>query len=126
MATIAALLACLMLAVLSLFQLSLVLGAPLGRFAWGGQHRTLPLSLRIGSAVSILIYALIAAVVLGRADLVSVGASDGLLRAAAWVVVAYLVLGVGLNAASRSRGERMVMTPTAAVLCALCAAVASS
>ena len=115
-----------MLAVLSIFQLALALGAPLGRFAWGGQHRTLPLALRVGSAVSILIYTLIALVVLARADLVSAGVSDGVLRTATWVVVAYLFVGIGLNAASRSKGERAVMTPAAAALCILCAVVASS
>ena len=43
------------LALLAVFQLALVLGAPLGRFAWGGTHRVLPARLRIGSAVSIVI-----------------------------------------------------------------------
>jgi hypothetical protein len=37
----------------------------------GGQHRELPLSLRIGSLVSIAIYAVIATVVLTRGDVVS-------------------------------------------------------
>ncbi|PVG84515.1 hypothetical protein DDE18_02615 [Nocardioides gansuensis] len=126
MAPTAALLACLILAVLSVFQLSLALGAPLGRFAWGGQHRTLPLALRVGSGVSILVYALIAVVVLARADLVWARAPDGVLRTASWVVAAYFFIGIALNAASRSKGERAVMTPAAAALCILCVAVASS
>ena len=45
---------------LAIFQLALALGAPLGRFAWGGQHRVLPVRLRIGSAIAIVIYAVIA------------------------------------------------------------------
>jgi hypothetical protein len=91
-APIAAVLAVLMLAVLAVFQLSLALGAPLGRFAWGGQHRTLPLALRVGSGVSSLFYALIAAVIVARAGVVSLGVSDGALRIAAWVIVAYLFI----------------------------------
>lgn len=47
------------LALLALFQIALALGAPLGRFAWGGQHRVLPPRLRVGSAVSVLVYVLI-------------------------------------------------------------------
>ncbi len=75
--------------------------------------------------MAILIYALIAAVVLARADVVSLGAvPDGIVRAATWVVVAYLFLSIGLNLASRSKPERSVMSPVSAVLCVLCAVVA--
>ena len=71
MITSAAVLIWIVLGALALFQGLLVLGAPLGRFAWGGQHRVLPVSLRISSLVSILIYALISAVVLARVGAVS-------------------------------------------------------
>jgi hypothetical protein len=127
MTTPAAILTCLVLGALTIFQGLLALGAPLGRFAWGGQHRVLPLSLRVGSLVSIVIYALIAAVVLTRADVVSPShISEGVVRLATWVVVAYFFLGIGMNLASRSRPERVLMSPIAALLCALCAVVAVS
>jgi hypothetical protein len=126
MTTLAAVLACLVFAGLAVFQGLLVFGAPLGRFAWGGQHEVLPTRLRTGSAVSILIYALIATVVLTRADLLSPGIPDGVARTAIWVVVGYFFLGIGLNLASRSKPERSVMSPLSAVLCALCAVVALS
>ena len=98
----------------------------MGRFAWGGQHRVLPTSLRAGSIVSIVIYALLATVVLARADLVSLAVPAGVVRTATWVVVAYLLLGAALNLASRSKPERAVMSPVTAVLCALYAVVALS
>jgi hypothetical protein len=44
--------------------------------------------------------------------------------AAAWVLAGYFLLGVAMNAASRSREERRTMTPVALVLCLLCVAVA--
>jgi hypothetical protein len=53
---IASVIALTLLALLSLFQMALVFGAPLGHFAWGGQHRVLPKNLRIGSIVSMLLY----------------------------------------------------------------------
>lgn len=115
-----------MLAALTVFQLLLALGAPLGRFAWGGQHGVLPLSLRAGSLVSVVIYVLIAGILLARVDLVSPSVSEGVIRAATWMVVAYFFLGIGLNLASRSKPERAVMTPVVAVLCALSAVVALS
>lgn len=122
----AAVLVCLVLGALAVFQGLLVIGAPLGRFAWGGQHRVLPVSLRAGSLVAIVIYTLVATVVLARADLVSPGIPEGVVRTAIWVAVAYFFLGIGLNLASRSKPERSVMSPVSAVLCALCAVVALS
>ena len=126
MVTVAAVLACLVLGALAVFQVSLVLGAPLGRFAWGGQHRVLPTPLRAGSVVSIVIYGVLATVVLARADLVPLAVPAGVVRTATWVIVVYLLLGAGLNLASRSKPERALMSPVTAVLCALYAVVALS
>lgn len=113
-----------LLAALAVFQVALACGAPLGRFAWGGQHRVLPTRLRLGSLSSVLIYALIAAIVTARAGLVDVDVSDRVVQVAAWGVAAYLLLGVGVDAASRSKPERTVMTPLCAVLGVLSVGVA--
>lgn len=123
MTTLAAAAVCLLMAALAVFQVALALGAPIGRFAWGGQHDVLPTGLRIGSAVSVVVYALIAAVVATRAGLLP-GESGSVVRTATWVVAAYFLLGIAVNLASRSRPERLVMSPLCAVLCALCAVVA--
>ncbi len=53
---------CLLLAALAGFQAALLAGAPLGEYAWGGQHRVLPRRLRIGSAVAIVLYLLFAVI----------------------------------------------------------------
>lgn len=111
------------LAVLAVFQLALALGAPLGRFAWGGQHRVLPAKLRIGSAVSIVIYAIIATLALDRAGIVDV-VPDPVSTVGMWVVFGYFVLGIPLNAISRSKPERYTMTPVVTVLALLSLVVA--
>ena len=122
----AAVVACVLLTALGVFQLALVLGAPWGRFAWGGQHeRVLPAGLRVGSAVSILLYVLFALVLLDRGGLVDV-VPDAVSRVAAWVLLAYFLLGVVMNSISRSRDERLAMTPTALALAICTALVASS
>jgi hypothetical protein len=113
------------LAVLAVFQLALALGAPIGRFAWGGQHRVLPAKLRIGSLVSILIYAVIALLALDRVDLIDV-VPDPVSTVGMWIVFAYFVLGIPLNAVSRSKAERYTMTPVVAVLAVLSLLVALS
>lgn len=101
---------------LAVFQAALAAGAPMGRFAWGGQQNRLPTPLRIGSAVSILIYAGFAAILLQRAGLVALLPPGAWLSTASWVIVGYTALGVPLNAISRSRPEQIVMTPVVALL----------
>jgi hypothetical protein len=124
MITFAAVLIWIVLGTLAFFQGLLVLGAPLGRFAWGGQHRVLPVSLRISSLVSIVVYALIASVVLARVESAFLGLPASIIGIAIWVVAAYFFIAVGLNLASKSKSERSVMPAVSAVLCVLCTVVA--
>ena len=116
--TVAAVVASVLLAGLAVFQVLLVAGRPLGRLAWGGQHEVLPPSLRIESAVSVVSYAVIAWVVWRAAT----EPEDD--RPWMWVLTAFFGLGVAMNAASRSRPERLLMTPIALVLAACSALVA--
>ncbi len=113
------------LAALAVFQLALALGAPIGHFAWGGAHRVLPTRLRIGSLVSILIYALIVVLALDRAGALEV-VPDPVSTVGMWVVFGYFVLGIPLNAISRSRPERFTMTPIVIALAVLSLFVALS
>ena len=114
-----ALLACAVLAGLAVFQGALIAGAPLGRLAWGGQHRVLPARLRIGSAVSIAVYAVFAYAALAKGGLVPPLVSETFTSISVWVLTAYFALGVVMNGISRSKPERLIMTPTALVLAAL-------
>ena len=113
-----AIFACALLAGLTIFQAALIGGAPLGRMAWGGQHRVLPAKLRIGSALSIAVYALFAYAALAKAGLVLPLVSEAFTSITVWVMTAYFALGVVMNGISRSKPERLVMTPTALALAA--------
>ena len=124
MITFAAVLIWIILGALALFQGLLVVGAPLGRFAWGGQHRVLPVSLRISSLVSIVIYALISMFVLARVGVVRLGVLSGIVGIAIWVVATYFFIAIGLNLGSKSKSERSVMPAVSAVLGVLCIVVA--
>ena len=122
---IAAIAASVILAGVGVFQALLAAGAPLGRFAWGGRHRVLPIGFRIASAVAIPLYATMIVVMLDRAGITSVLPGENTARIGAWLLVLYFALGVLMNLASRSRPERTVMTPivlTLAVLAAILAA----
>ncbi|MGY1751425.1 hypothetical protein [Modestobacter sp. SYSU DS0511] len=120
---VAAVVGVLLLAALAVFQVALVAGAPLGRFAWGGQHVVLPTGLRIGSAVSIVLYGVIALVLLQAAGALEV-VPRSLADVGIWVLTGYFTLGVLMNAASRSRPERLVMTPVALALAVVCLVLA--
>ncbi len=113
------------LAILTVFQIALAAGAPWGHLAWGGQNRVLPRRLRIGSVASVAIYALIALITLDRAGQIDVF-PDLIARIAMWVVFAYFVIGIVLNALSRSRLERSVMVPVTILLAAASLVVALS
>ena len=73
---------------LTLFQVMLAAGLPLGRLAWGGTQRVLPIGLRIASLMS--------AVVSGAAVLVVAQAAGfgPVLLPEAWVAPALLALAV--------------------------------
>lgn len=106
------------LVALAAFQLALALGAPWGHFAWGGHNRVLPAGLRTGSVVSILIYALIAVIAWDRVGAIDVF-PDLFSDIAMWVIFGYFVLGIGMNAISRSKPERYTMVPVVIVLAVL-------
>lgn len=118
-----AVLGCVILGALAIFQALLVAGQPLGRFAWGGQHTVLPAGLRVGSAVSIALYAGFAVLILSAADVLTV-LPAGFVGVAIWVLTGYFALGIVLNAISRSRPERLVMTPVVLVLATVCLVLA--
>jgi hypothetical protein len=119
-----ALVACVLLAGLAVLQAALVAGLPLGRFAWGGRHEILPANLRIGSVVSIALYVLFALIVLQAAAVASLLPGQGWVTIAVRVLAGYFVLGTVMNAASRSRPERIVMAPVALALAGCCLIVA--
>ena len=122
MAAASALVATAILLALAGFQAQLARGRPLGRLAWGGAHEVLPPGLRTASAISIAVYLAVALVLLDAAGVIdALGRWTG---TAAWALAGYFLLGVLMNAVSRSRDERRVMTPVALALFLLSLAVA--
>ncbi len=100
------------------------MGAPLGRFTWGGQHPgSLPPRMRYAAASSVLVYAAMAVVALDRSGIAEL-VPDTVSTVGIWIVFAFCVLGAVPNAISRSRGERYVMTPTSVALAVLALLVA--
>ena len=120
---LAASIVCTVLLGLGVFQLLLAAGAPLGRFAWGGQYRVLPTRLRVGSLVSTFFYAVFAAVVLDRAGILSMFPEQAV-RVSVWAIAGLFFLGAIPNLISRSKSERNVMAPLTLLLSILSVVVA--
>jgi hypothetical protein len=110
---------------LAVFQGLLAAGAPLGEAAWGGANEgRLPTGLRVGSAVSIVVYVLAAAVVLRRAGLAARWVPGGVARIGSWVLAVLLTLGALANLLSQSPWERFLLGPVTLVLAGSCLVVA--
>jgi len=112
------------LGALAVLQVLLILGMPLGRFAWGGQHDRLPLRLRAAACLSVLIYVIFAGVALAHAHLITTPVPSLIIVIAMWVITAYLFLSVLPNLASKSVHEKRLMTPVSAVLAILALLIA--
>jgi hypothetical protein len=106
------------------FQVALALGAPLGRAAWGGARDRLPKGLRIASGFAAVIWIVAAIVVLARAGYQGSPLSLEVPAWGPWVLFGMLTLGAVMNLASKSRCERFLMSPIAALLAILCLVVA--
>lgn len=100
------------------FQLALALGAPWGAYAMGGAFPgRFPAAMRVAAVVQAVIIALLAVAVLSAAGLAwpeLVGAQPWLI----WVPVIVSAVSLGLNAISRSAGERRIWVPVAVLMLA--------
>ena len=100
------------LALVSMFQLAVVLGAPLGEYVSGGQTTgKLTPRLRVASAVSILIYAGMVGHLLAQIGVFE-KLFDGRFNSLGnWGLVGVLGASLALNAMSKSKKERQLWVP---------------
>jgi len=112
---------------LSIFQIALAAGSPLGHAAFGGANRVLPTKLRVVSAVSAVVFIAALLVILARGGLLEgVRHSSSVARSGTWVLVVIFGLSTLANFFSRSPWERRLMAPIALVLTVCCVLVALS
>jgi hypothetical protein len=111
-------------AALASFQLALAVGAPLGHAAWGGDSADLTSAQRFGSAVSVVIYAAAAVILLARIGLTTGPRTLWLLKWGPWFFAALFALSALANFASQSHWENYLLGPVGLVLSGLCVVVA--
>ncbi len=112
--------------IVSLFQLALVLGAPMGEYTLGGQTQgKLSLRLRLVSAISLLLNLAIAGHYLAQTGTIQTLLPSDLNQIANWGLVVFTASGLVMNSISRSKKERKMWVPvlllslTCAVIVAL-------
>jgi hypothetical protein len=104
----------------AIFQFLLALGFPYGKLAWGGFYEKLPVSLRIGSGVAILIYGYGTIVLLESAQIIQILNNSELVEYSVWIFAALFALSTIGNLQSKSELEKRVMTPIGILFCCLC------
>ena len=102
-------------AALIVLNILLLFGAPLGEFTMGGQDRKLAKSKRKLVLISILIQIFAILILAQLGDIYLVGFSHNVARISAYILGGYMCLNTAMNFLSRSKKERLVMTPLAAV-----------
>ena len=120
----AAIVAVVLFGIMIVFQSLLVLGLPLGHLAYGGQQKKLPVKFRVLSVVAVGVFILASLVVLERVSLIEVINNPGVTSVIIWVLAVYFTLGVLMNAISRSKWEKIIMTPMAFVMAVCCTIIA--
>ena len=112
--------------IVSMFQLALVLGAPMGEYTLGGQTQgKLSAKLRVVSAISLLLNLAIAGHYLAQTGIIQTLLPSDLNQIANWALVAFTASGLVMNSISRSKKERKMWVPvlllslTCAVIVAL-------
>ena len=125
-AILSSIVAACVLTLIAAFQLLLALGLPFGEAAWGGAHRVLPAHLRLCSAIAVIALVLAGWIVLARAGVLTSPWQPATVRFCTWGGFAILALSTMGNLASKSRIERLLMTPIALVgsICFLLVALA--
>ncbi|TLS53195.1 hypothetical protein FE782_07485 [Paenibacillus antri] len=97
------------------FQLLLFLGYPLAAYSWGGAHEgVLPPRLRRMSLLSAPLLLAMGAVMLVHTNLIEIGIPLPT-EILVWAITAFLGLSTLGNLASRSKKEKLVMTPIAGI-----------
>jgi uncharacterized membrane protein SirB2 len=104
---------------ISIFQVLLFLGYPLGEYAMGGLYRVLPKKLRIVSIINAIILLFMGLVFLQHTNVFN---SFNFLptNILVWVITIFLGLNTITNLISQSKKERFIMTPLSSIVFFLC------
>ena len=100
-----------------LFQIALAAGMPWGHLAWGGRYgKILPKKVRISSAFAIPLLVFFSIMFLQYVELIPVFIGRPLSTIILSVITAFFALTILGNVTSKSKHEKIVMTPVASLI----------
>ena len=87
------------------------LGAPVGDFTMGGEHKVLPSKFRIFALVSLIIQVFAILIILQAGSFIPLWFSKSVTKIICIFFASYLVLNTQMNFLSKSKKEKYVLTP---------------
>lgn len=105
--------------VVIILSLLIILGLPLGELTMGGQYKVFPKKLRIVLVSQLLLQVFFVIVILQMGGFLPLWFSYKATRIILIVMAIYLSLNVLMNLASKSKKERLIMTPLS-LIAAVC------
>jgi len=105
--------------VVIILSLLIILGLPLGELTMGGQYKVFPKKLRIVLVSQLLLQVFFVIVILQMGGFLPLWFSYKTTRIILIVMAVYLSLNVLMNLASKSKKERLIMTPLS-LIAAVC------
>jgi len=105
----------LLLCIMILYLL-LVFGFPFGELAMGGKYQVLPTQYRIACAISIIPLLFAIVVLMQTGGVFSTGLPQNITKGIAYFFAFYLCVNTLMNAFSKSKKERLIMTPFSAII----------
>lgn len=97
----------------AILYISLSLGLPYGEFAMDGKYRIMPSQMRIACAISVVIQSIAILYLLQAGKVISIGLPFD--RGIYYFFSVYLIFNTIMNLLSKSKKERLVMTPLSLV-----------
>ena len=111
----ASIIAAVLLIIMAFLEVLLIIGLPLGEFTMGGQHKVLPPVLRLAAASSIVTQLFAAAIVFQGGGFMKMWFSQKVTMIICFCFAGFFVINTFMNLISKSKKEKYVMTPLAAV-----------
>ena len=106
-------------AIVTIMTLLVVCGLPLGEFTMGGQNKILPKKIRIMAIFSFFVQIFAIIIVLQAGGHISLWFSSNITKGICIFFGGYLSLNIIMNLSSKSKKERLAMTPLS-LLAAVC------
>ncbi|MFC0390810.1 hypothetical protein [Paenibacillus mendelii] len=104
---------------LAILSILLAMGLPYGEFAMGGKYKVMPKQMRVACAISVLIQLVAIMFILQAGNVISIDALETSAKGVCYFFAFYLIVNTFMNALSKSKKEKLVMTPLA-FLTAIC------